>query len=235
MRPLIIAHRTCMADAPENSLAGVRLAAEQGADGVEVDLRLSLDLRPFLMHDRTLRRTTGFPLPPELTPSFLVRRQRLKGSDERVPSLVQAFEALAPGMLLAVDVKTPWAVAPLLRETRRRRLQARVLVWCTSALAVRYAARFAPEVEVAYLKDVVDAAGKQAYIAKARRIGAGAVSVHWRAVDADFVAAAHALGLRVYSWHRGFELTPAKLAAGLDGLITDHPRAAREAIDLLTG
>jgi len=104
-----------------------------------------------------------------------------------------------------------------------------------SASSAATFARFAPEVEVAYLKDVVDAAGKQAYIAKARRIGAGAVSVHWRAVDADFVAAAHALGLRVYSWHRGFELTPAKLAAGLDGLITDHPRAAREAIDLLTG
>src|SRR3989304_5713266 len=94
----------------------------------------------------------------------------------------------------------------------------------------RPAPRYAPDLEVASLKDVVDAAGKQAFIAKARRIGARAVSAHWRAVDADFVAAAHALGLRVHSWHRGFELTPEKLSAGLDGLITDHPRAAREAI-----
>src|SRR3972149_3784709 len=124
-----------MADAPENSLAGMHVAAEQGADGVEVDLRLSLDLRPFLMHDRTLRRTTGFLLPVALPPGFPVRKQRLKGSDERVPSLVQAFEALAPGMLLAVDVKTPWAVAPLLRETRRRRAEGRGPAWGPRALA----------------------------------------------------------------------------------------------------
>ena len=229
--PLIIAHRTCPLDAPENSLAGMTVAAEQGADGVEIDLRLSLDLRPFLTHDRTMWRTTGFPLPLELTPAFLVRRQRLRGSAERVPSLRQALDALAPGMLLAVDVKTAWGVLPLLREVKRRRLQERVLVWCTSALAGRYVARVAPAVEVAYLKDVTDAAGKLAFIAKAKRIGARAVSAHWLAVDPHFVGAAHALGLRVYAWHQGFELAPAKLRSGLDGLITDQPRAAREAIE----
>ncbi len=228
--PLIIAHRTCPADAPENSLAGMGVAAEQGADGVEIDLRLSLDLRPFLMHDRTLWRTTRFPLPAELTPAFVVRRLRLRGSEETVPSLAQALDALAPGLRLAVDVKTPLAVLPLLRETRRRGMEERVLVWCKSALAVRFVAHVAPAVEVAYLKDVVDAAAKRAFIAKARRIGARAVSARWQAVDADFVAAAHALGLRVYSWHRDLELTPAKLRAGLDGLVTDHPKAARQAV-----
>src|SRR3972149_103464 len=129
-----------------------------------MDLPSSLDLRPFLMHDRTLRRTTGLPLPVALTPGFIVRKQRLKGSDERVPSLSQAFEARAPEMRLAVDVKTPWAVAPLRRETRRRRLEKRVLVWCQSALAVRYAARYAPDVEIAYLKDGVAAAGQRGHL-----------------------------------------------------------------------
>lgn len=228
--PLVIAHRTCPLDAPENSLAGIRIALQQGADGVEVDVRASLDQRLFLMHDRTLWRTARFPLPLELTPSFLVRRLRLRGSAERVPSLVQALGALPDGMLLAVDVKTPWAVAPLLREVKRWRLEERVLVWSASALAVRYAARAAPAVETAYLRDTTDAAGKLAFVEEARRLGAKAVSAHWLAIDAAFVAAAHARGLRVYSWHRQFELSETKLKSGLDGLVTDRPAAARQAV-----
>jgi glycerophosphoryl diester phosphodiesterase len=231
--PVIIAHRTCPLDAPENSLEGVCVAAGQGADGVEIDLRLSVDVQPFLMHDWTMRRTTGFPLPVELTPSAFVKRQQLRRSEERVPTLGAALDALPDGLLLAVDVKTPWAIFRLVKDIQRRRLEPRVLIWCTSALAVRYAVRAAPAVEVAYLKDVTEPVGKRHFIAKAQHLGARAVSAHWRAVDADFVAAAHNLGLRVYSYHGGAELEPQKLASGLDGLITDFPRVAREALALV--
>ncbi|HWC28629.1 MAG TPA: glycerophosphodiester phosphodiesterase family protein, partial [Dehalococcoidia bacterium] len=89
--PLIIAHRTCPLDAPENSLVGIGLAAELGADAVEIDLRMSLDQRPFLMHDWTMRRTTDFPLPLELTPSPMVRRLRLQHTDEHIYSLADAL------------------------------------------------------------------------------------------------------------------------------------------------
>ena len=84
---MVIAHRTCPPYAPENSLEGVRVAVEQGADGIEIDLRSSLDLQPYLMHDNTMARTTGFPLPIEATPSFIVRQTRLRvGSDESPPA-----------------------------------------------------------------------------------------------------------------------------------------------------
>jgi glycerophosphoryl diester phosphodiesterase len=225
--PLLIAHRTCPQEAPENSLSGLSVAAALGADGVEIDLRMSLDQRPFLMHDNSLRRTTGFLLPLELTPAFLVRRLRLRNSSEGVPSLGEAIEALPTGLFLAVDVKTPWAVLSLMRQIKRHGLESRVLVWCTSALAARYAARAAVGVEVAYLKDVTEPAGKRRFIAKAVHMGVGAISAHWRAIDRDFVAAAHAKGLRVYAYHGGYELVADKLASGLDGLITDFPVSAR--------
>jgi hypothetical protein len=35
--------------------------------------------------------------------------------------------------------------------------------------------------------------------------------------------------LRIFSWHDGYELTPEKLRAGLDIMITDFPRQARAA------
>jgi glycerophosphoryl diester phosphodiesterase len=230
MAPLIIAHRTCPLQAPENSLAGLRAAAEQQVDGVEIDLRMSLDQRPFILHDWSMRRTTGWPLPLELTPSLLVRKLRLQDTEERLPSLDEVFETLAPGVVLAVDVKSPWAVVPLMRQIKRRGMEKRVLVWCTSAWAVRYAVRSAPDVEVAYLKDVREPEAKRDFIAKARLMGAKAISAHWLAIDAEFVAAAHALGLKVYSFHERFELTPEKLTSGLDGLITDVMAEARAAI-----
>ena len=226
--PLIIAHRTCPQDAPENSLEGLAKATALGAGAVEIDLRMSLDQRPYLMHDWTMRRTAGFPLPIELTPSSIVRRQRL-ANGEPVPTLAAALDALQPGLLLAVEVKTPWAVLPLIDAVLRRRLEQRVLIWSFSALAVRYAARRAPAVETAYLHNATSVTGKRAFLAKAKRLGAKAVSAAWQAIDDEFVAAAHALGLRVYSWHAAADLTPEKLGAGLDGLITDFPRQARAA------
>jgi glycerophosphoryl diester phosphodiesterase len=230
MVPLVIAHRTVPPFAAENSIEGVRIAFDQGADGVEIDLRMSLDQLPFLMHDNFMRRTTGWPLPLELTPSFIARTRQLKGGTECVPSLRQVLDALPDGKLLAVDIKTPWAVLALGGAIEARGIASRTLVWCSSGLAVRYARGRNPGWEVAHYKDFEAATDNRAFIARSQRIGAKAVSLDWRAIDAPLVAYAHALGLRVYSWHKDYELTEAKLTSGLDGLITDHPAKARQAL-----
>src|SRR5215471_16471459 len=57
--PRIIGHRGGGALAPENTLAGIRKAAESGIRGVEFDVMLSSDGIPVLMHDETLERTTN--------------------------------------------------------------------------------------------------------------------------------------------------------------------------------
>lgn len=55
----VIAHRGAAARAPENTLAAIRLAAEEGARWVEVDVKLSRDGHCILMHDDLLARTTN--------------------------------------------------------------------------------------------------------------------------------------------------------------------------------
>ncbi len=55
--PLVIAHRGASIVAPENTLAAFALAMESGADGIELDVRLSRDGVPVVIHDATLRRT----------------------------------------------------------------------------------------------------------------------------------------------------------------------------------
>ncbi|WP_029770868.1 glycerophosphodiester phosphodiesterase [Pseudogulbenkiania sp. MAI-1] len=57
--PLVFAHRLGGALAPENTLAGLQIAARLGVRAVECDVKLSADGEPFLLHDDTLPRTTN--------------------------------------------------------------------------------------------------------------------------------------------------------------------------------
>jgi len=57
--PRLIAHRCGGALAPENTLAGLRIAARMGVKAVEFDAMLSRDGVPLLIHDETLERTTN--------------------------------------------------------------------------------------------------------------------------------------------------------------------------------
>jgi len=59
--PRWIAHRGGGALAPENTLAGFRLAARLGFRAVEFDVMLAADGLPVVIHDETLVRTTGQP------------------------------------------------------------------------------------------------------------------------------------------------------------------------------
>ncbi|XP_024866477.1 glycerophosphodiester phosphodiesterase domain-containing protein 5 isoform X2 [Kryptolebias marmoratus] len=57
--PALIGHRGAPMLAPENTLMSFEKAVEAGSDGLETDVTISFDGVPFLMHDRTLRRTTN--------------------------------------------------------------------------------------------------------------------------------------------------------------------------------
>lgn len=57
-RPLVFAHRGGAALAPENTMAAIDNGLAMGADGIEVDVQLSSDGIPVVIHDPTLDRTT---------------------------------------------------------------------------------------------------------------------------------------------------------------------------------
>ena len=60
MRDIFIwAHRGASARAPENTMVAFRQAAAAGADGIELDVHLSMDGVPVVIHDDTLERTTS--------------------------------------------------------------------------------------------------------------------------------------------------------------------------------
>ena len=56
-RPLLFGHRGASAHAPENTLPAFILAADMGADGVELDVQRTVDGKLIVIHDRVLGRT----------------------------------------------------------------------------------------------------------------------------------------------------------------------------------
>jgi glycerophosphoryl diester phosphodiesterase len=100
-RPLILAHRGASALAPENTLAAFLRARDLGADGVELDVTLTRDSVPVVIHDDTVDRTTDGH--GAVSNKTLLEIKRLDAGGwksptyhgETIPTLAEVFDALA--------------------------------------------------------------------------------------------------------------------------------------------
>jgi len=109
-RPLIYGHRGASAYAPENTLAAFRLALTQGADGIELDAKLSADREVVVIHDQTVDRTTdgrGRVNALELNALKKLDAGAWKGpafQGETIPTLAEVFETLGGKLIINVEL-----------------------------------------------------------------------------------------------------------------------------------
>jgi glycerophosphoryl diester phosphodiesterase len=120
----IIAHRGASGWAPENTLPAFELAVRQGADAFELDVRLTGDGVPVVLHDPTLDRTTDRTGPLAGLSLDEVRRVDAgarfspdsgrtfphKGTAVAVPTLAEVLRAF-PEMPILIEIKEPAAQA----------------------------------------------------------------------------------------------------------------------------
>lgn len=95
---------------PENSIASFQAAIDQGADGVELDVELTMDGRVVVIHDDTLDRTTNGKGCVSRKNLADVRACRLldgKGrvTEHRPPTLAEVYAGLEPDALINVELK----------------------------------------------------------------------------------------------------------------------------------
>jgi glycerophosphoryl diester phosphodiesterase len=102
--PRWFAHRGGGSLAPENTLAGIRLAARLGFKAVEFDVMLSGDGTPVLIHDETLERTTnGVGRVCDTPDSTLFALDA--GQGERIPRFTEAAALCRElGLLANVEI-----------------------------------------------------------------------------------------------------------------------------------
>lgn len=103
--PRWFAHRGGGSLAPENTLAGIRLAARLGYQAVEFDVMLSADGTPVLIHDATLERTTNGRGAVGETPDAILFALDA-GNGQRIPRLSEAAALCREyGLLANVEIK----------------------------------------------------------------------------------------------------------------------------------
>jgi glycerophosphoryl diester phosphodiesterase len=247
---LIIGHRGASAYAPENTHAAFTQAFEDGADGIEFDVRLARDGVPVVIHDATLDRTALIAGEVEALDSAVLTECRVgqwfdqrkfnlrsaRFADECIPTLAQVYARYGSEVLYA-EMKCEDASrrAELARAVVEMTLDYgiadRVIVKSFALDSLREVKRLAPEIRTAALfgrswpRPFVPASK---ILAEAEACGADEISLHHSLLRAATVEEARRRGFEVLTWTVN---TPAwlrrALALKLRSVFTDYPSRLR--------
>jgi len=160
--PLIIGHRGASGVAPMNTLAAFSKAIELGADGIELDVHLSKDGHPVIVHDYTIDHTTNgtgqvheyrldelkaFDAGSWFAPKF---------ANERIPTLSEVFETVGQQLFINVEIKPPVEPNGLIERVvynviQAHKMQENVIVSSFDPAVIRRFRQLAPEIALAFL------------------------------------------------------------------------------------
>lgn len=212
-------------------MAAFREAIAAGSDGVEFDVRLTRDGVPVIIHDNTLRRTTG--LKHRLAD---LSWPELEGLDVAVPSLEELFTLFEENdLMLFLEIKVDSAAehSPLAEACCKlideHSLKERVFVECFDLAAlevvksidfgIKTAALYQPTLSRPSLSD-------QRIVDRAKAVGASALALHRRLARESLVQKAIDADMRVAVWTVDDPAWIARARSmGIEALITNNPAA----------
>lgn len=238
----ILGHRGASADFPENTLEAFLGAAEQGADGVELDVMRCGSGELVVCHDERLDRLAGLPWDVASTPWRKLQRvdvgSRLGFAPARIPRLADVFDALPERLVVNVELKCDTvddrglavAVGRYLSDAG---LAHRVFVSSFNPLALVRLAQAFPALRRGFLIDPDKAWAPQAWF-WAPVTASTSVHPSAEACTAERVNRWHARGWEVAAWTVDDQLEARRLKAlGVDWLITNRPGALRRELSAL--
>jgi glycerophosphoryl diester phosphodiesterase len=233
-RPLNFAHRGACHEAPENTLAAFKRAAEVGADGIELDVQLSADGELVVIHDFFLEKTTDGQ--GRVRDRTLAELRTLDAggwfdpsySTQRIPTLQEVIEEVGHHLLLNIELKTmdlkvddlTAAVVHIVEESG---LLDRVVLSSFNPLAVRRVKRLKPRAQVGLLY-----APSSPFFLRhpwtRHFLDLEALHPYHTDVDEGYVAWATRRGYRVHTWTVDEPERMKELARlGVDIIITNRP------------
>ena len=237
-RPVIFAHRGASACAPENTLASFKIAVEQRADAIELDVKLSADGVPVVIHDPTTDRTTSAPgrvadLPlAALRELDAGRRFDEKFSGERIPTLDEVFETVGGRLPINVELtnySTPTddLVERVAAVVKKYHLQDTIIFSSFLPANLETAARLLPDVRRGLLASYLwkgREARKQGWQSDVYH----SLNPFYLDARPGLVRRVHRQGKQVFVYTVNNPLMMRILRAwGADGIFTDDPALAR--------
>lgn len=235
---LIFGHRGARAYAPMNTMSAFELAQAQGADGIELDVWLSSDGIPVILHDEHVDATTnGRGSIREMT---LAQIKALDAgssfapefAETPIPTLEEVFDHFRNSLLINVEIKAAdnsdaaqsdgieQATADLIL---RYALTHNVIISSFSLITLKRFHAILPQVELGFLYATYDALGDP-FIEKCRYL-----HPYHQLVTPEYAAEHARWPINVWTVNepkRALELA----AMGVHGIITDVPDVIRAAL-----
>jgi len=234
-RPWIIAHRGACGESPENTLESFRLAVEQGADMIELDLRLTADGHLVAVHDLNLRRVAGHTVSVEDTSLNILRHLDVsyhfhRGRRRtRIPTLEEVLETIPPRFPLTLDLKCRRA-----GRTRYARVLARALAGRGHAIYSSFNWKLLSEVKSAIPNAPVAPMARHrvpGVLRAAETLGAASIHCQFGAVTPRLLETVAATGRPVLAYTVDDGARARRLiAAGASGVFTNYPGRIRRAL-----
>lgn len=240
----IIAHRGASFDAPENTLAAMKLAWEQNADAVELDLWLSKEGKLVVIHDSDTKRFGG-STNKVATQSWEELQQfdvgawknaRFKG--ERIPTLESILATVPPGKRAVLEIKCGPEIVPELARvigvSGRKPAELAIISFNFDSLKASKAKL--PEIEHYFLSDYKKDAKTglmpelALLVARAKSAKFDGLDLQFKwPIDEAFVADVKRAKLKLVVWTVNDAAVARRLVeAGVDGITTDRPGWLRE-------
>lgn len=216
----IYAHRGASAEFPENTIPAFARAVELGAYGIELDVQLSRDGVPVVIHDDSVDRTTnGSGLVADLD---LAELQKLDAGDgAKIPTLAAVLDLTQEHLHVDIEVKAAEAADAVLSETANR-ADLRFAVSSFDHDVLRHARQISKEIElwpltVAVSDDVLETANE---------LGSPLIAPSDRFMNREIIEHIRDNGFGCWVWTVNHPTrAEALIAFGVVGLCTDDPAA----------
>ena len=233
-RATITAHRGAAASAPENTMASVKRAIEDGTDWVEIDVQETADDEVVVFHDSDFMRTAGKDLKiwdatmDDLKEIDVGSSFSPEFKDERVPTLAAVLDECKGKVGVNIELKYYGHDKQLEQRVidivEARGMASEIVIMSLKVDAVKKMKALRPDWKVGLLMSV--SAGNLS------ELNLDFLAINASFANRRFVRAAHDLGREVYVWTVDDAPTMSIMAGrGVDSLITNKPALARRVME----
>lgn len=231
----LIAHRGASKEAPENTLAAIESALAIGVDCVEIDIRLSSDHIPFVIHDRTLGRTVHSE---NLTSISDLDSETLKNLDagswfnktyqnENIPTLedVLSLDWGTTGLMIEIkrEQVDPEKVAISLNHCLKKFPHPNAVIGSFSIPILQQIKKTLPDAAL------IGIAENMEQLAQMRELKLQKIAVWYKLINPTLVQSIHDEGTEIWTFTvDDLKVAQFLISIGISGIITNNPRHIKQ-------
>lgn len=237
---LKIGHRGAKAYAPENTIASFEKALELGVDMVELDVRVTKDKYPVVVHDNQLRRLTSEYMRVSHLTLAQIKKLKIKGR-ETIPTLGEVLEVFYNKVGLNIDLKVHGSAQIVVQTLRDYKVDmSNIMISSVHPRELRQVENLEPDIITALIFRSYNAQRfwlvmdflailflplTKHYISwVVRQAHADYLNINHRLLNKNNVEVFQQQGIKICAWTVD---SPRKIdylkAIGVDGIITNYP------------